>query len=439
MQLYGISFLFYFLPLFLGIYYITPEKEKTLVTIIGSILFFLLQEGTQVWQLVIALVLTGLTFLVGTELRKPKRAFLLPLTIGALAAVLVFFKCYQGGELLPPGMSFYLFQMAAYLFDVHRSRLEPEGNLMSYGAQILMFPKLLSGPLAEPRQLQAQVNRPKLNQIRFRSGLQELVIGLSMKVLLADRLAGLWSQAAVAGYESISSGYAWLALVAFALRLYLDFHGYSLMAVGLGKMMGFELPRNFDDPYAARSISDFFRRWHMTLGAWFRDYVYIPLGGNRKGTGRTVINILTVWVLTGLWHGVGGNYLVWALFLAFLIINEKLWLGKLLRRIPLVAHIYTVGAILLSWVPFAVGEWDQMVVFLGRLAAFSGGGISLEGLSRYFPVLLAGILFATPIPGRLFDEFRERFWFDCILFVLFWVSIYFVATAPQDPFLYFKF
>ena len=439
MQLYSISFLFYYLPLFLWVYYIVPDKEKTLVTIIGSVIFFLLQDGTALWQLVLLLILTGSAYLIATELCKQKGALVLSAALTVIALLLAFFKCYEGGRYLPPGMSFYLFQLAAYLIDVRRKRLEPEKSLVSFGGQILLFPKLLSGPLMMPRSLQAQVNHPRINLHRFHAGLQDLIVGLSMKVLLADRLAGLWNYAAIAGYESISPPLAWTALVAFAMRLYFDFHGYSMIAVGLGKMMGFELPRNFEAPYGARSVSEFFRRWHITLGAWFRDYVYIPLGGNRKGKWRTVGNILAVWLLTGLWHGVGGNYLLWGLFLGMMISLEKLWLGKLLRKIGVVADLYTIGVILLSWIPFAVGDWGQAVTFLGQLFGIGIGRIGSSEILRYLPVLLPGLLFLTPWPGRLYDAYREKVWLDFLLFALFWVSVYYIATAQQDPFMYFQF
>lgn len=435
MQLTSISFLFYFLPLFLAVYYITPEKERALVTLIGSVIFFVLQDGIAFWQVAVALALTGAVFLVGTT---SKHRLAIPAMLGAMGAVLVFFKCYDGGRWLPVGMSFYLFQMAAYLMDIRRKRLEPEMDLVRFGAQILLFPKLLSGPLVEPQRLKEQMKWPKPSPIRFHAGLQELVIGLSLKVLVADRVAGLWDQAWVIGLDSLSPAVTWGALTAFALRLYLDFHGYSLMAVGLGKMLGFELPHNFDEPYSARSVSEFYRRWHRTLTGWFRDYVYIPLGGDRKGKLRTVGNVLAVWTLTGLWHGSGGNYLLWGLMLGTLVVNEKLWLGRYLKQMPIGSHIYTVVAILLSWVPFAIGDWGQMWTFFLRLfSAGSGGGNGV--LLQYFPIMLVGLICATPVPGLLVDAVREWIWFDLVLFVLFWFSVYHISTAPQDPFLYFKF
>ena len=437
MQLFSIPFLFYYLPLFLGIYYIVPDKNKVFVTIIGSVVFFLLQEGTSLWQLLLLLFLTIAIYLIGGELQKTEKGWLLWASIGSMAALLVFFKCWCGGSLLPLGMSFYLFQLTAYLVDVWRKRLEPEKSLTSFAGQILLFPKLLSGPLVVPRSLQAQLHHPRVNFHRFHDGLQDLILGLSMKVLLADRLAGLFQQALLVGFTKLSPIFAWAVLISFAMRLYFDFHGYSLMAVGLGRMIGFELPRNFEAPYAARSVSDFFRRWHITLGAWFREYVYIPLGGNRKGKLRTAGNILIVWTLTGLWHGVGSGYLIWGLFLGLLIGMEKLWLGKCLHKMGFGANLYTLGAILLSWVPFAVGErWG---VFLVQLFGFGGGNFGGAVISQYLPVLLPGLLFLTPYPGRLFDRYREKIWMDFLLFILFWISIYFVATVKQDPFLYFQF
>lgn len=433
MELFGISFLFYFLPVFLGIYYITSDKNKTLTILLGSVIFYLLQDGIAWWQVLIAVFLVAITY--GLGLVMDKYRFALSGGLALLGGVLVFFKSFQRGSLLPAGMSFYLFQMGAYLIDIRQGRTAPERNFLSYGAQILMFPRLLSGPLMEPAQLQAQMAHPKINQYRFRAGLQELVLGLAMKVLLADRLGSVWSQAQVIGFESLSAVYSWVALIAFALRLYFDFYGYSLMAVGIGKLMGFELPRNFDSPYAARSVSDFYRRWHITLTGWFRRYVYIPLGGNRKGKLRTAMNILIVWSLTGLWHGMGGNYLLWGVFLGLMMVAEKLWLGKRLERMRIFPHIYTVVVILLSWIPFAIGDGGQILVFLRRL--FSGDGV--DAALNIIPLILVGAFFATPLPERVFHRYRDKLWFDCVLFVLFWVCIFFVSTTAQDPFMYFNF
>ena len=436
MLLTDVAFLFYFFPLFLAIYYITSEKQKYLTILIGSLIFYAFQENVHLWQPLLLLGLTVLCFFVGMFRKK----WLIASGIGLLSGLLLFFKVWHNGSLLPLGMSFYVFQMIAYLADIWKNRLEPERDLAAMSAQLLLFPKLLSGPLMEPDQLQAQMKRPKLSQLRFRAGLQELVLGLAYKILLADRLAGLWAQATGIGYDRITAGLAWAALLAFGLRIYFDFQGYSMMAVGIGKMLGFQLPGNFDDPYMARSVSEFFNRWHITLYRWFRNYLYIPLGGSRKGRGRMVRNVIVVWTFTGLWHGFSGNYLIWAMFLAFWILQEKLWLGQILNKIPAFAHLYTVILVLLSWVPFAIGDLQGMGDFLLGLTRT---GVSMSDLYRllhiYWPYLIAGVLFATPIPGAFFDLVRDSVWCDCGLFVLFWVCVYQITTAEQNPFLYFSF
>ena len=284
---------------------------------------------------------------------------------------------------------------------------------------------------------------PQYAAENIHKGLQELTLGLCLKLLLADRLAGVWSQATVIGYESLSTAYVWLALLAFAMRLYFDFFGYSLMAVGVGRMLGFHLPRNFDNPYASRSVSEFYRRWHITLGAWFRECVYIPMGGNRNGVLRTILNLSVVWVLTGLWHGIGGNYLVWAGILLLCILNERLWLGKLLQKSQVFSRIYTVLVVLLSWVPFAIGRFDQMLVFFGRLFGQMGMVLNTSDyvrvLGTYWPYLLAGVILATPFPEKLWKKIRNHPLTDILILGLFVAAVYCIATAEQSPFLYFAY
>ncbi len=447
MQFNSIEFLCLFLPLFLAIYYIFPAVWRKYLLIFGSLLFYGFSADRSapwlglVWLGVLLLV-TLATWFLGRLLEKPGRGWLLGLTLGVLFSVLAFCKVFQGGAWLPPGMSFYLFGVSAYLIDVYRGRLRAETNLGSYTAGVVMFPKLLSGPIANPASLQYQMDRPRRSLEEIYRGLGELILGLSMKVILGDRLGSLWAQARTVGYDSISPGFAWLALLAFALRLYLDFWGYSLMAMGLGRMLGFHLPRNFREPYRAKSVSEFYRRWHITLNQWFREYLYIPLGGNRKGTARTMLNLAIVWAATGFWHGVGGNYLIWAAFLCLLMINERLWLGKFLEKSRVLCHIYTIGAILLSWVPFAIGDLGEMTVFLGKLFGLGTAlnpGDALPLLIRYGWLLLAGCLLATPLPRKVWQLLRRSWVGDAALFVLFWVVVYFLATSAQDPFQYFQF
>lgn len=441
MQFNSSSFLFYYLPLTMAAYYIAPVRHRNMVLLASGLLFY--GWGLRsVWPLGILLTLTVLVWATAKALSWKRQPWILGAALFSMAAILVFFKLAYGGRYLPAGMSFYLFQMAAYLIDVYREKCEAEHSFLTFGAQVVMFPKLLSGPIISPQRLQAQFLSPCDCGRTFRLGLKEFILGLGLKVLLADRVGGIWAQAGVAGFESISTPFAWMALVSYAMRLYFDFYGYSLMAVGLGRMLGFHLPMNFLEPYSAGSVSAFYRRWHVTLGAWFREYVYIPLGGNRNGILRTVCNLAIVWTLTGFWHGVGGNYLIWAGFLFLLIVNERLWLGKLLKRTKILCHVYTVFVILLSWVPFAVADHSQMILFVQKLFGFGCALNPHDFINwgrQYWQILLAGVLFATPLPKKLWLRFQQSYWTDGLAFILFWICVYFISTSAQDPFMYFQY
>lgn len=441
MQFHSTQFLFFFLPLFLAVYYLFPRRWRSGILLLGSLVFYWLSCGGALRPICAALGVTVMTWLVGKAAKR--RRWLLVMYLLALFSGLFFLKLWRGGAYLPAGMSFYLFYLAAWLVQLHRGEIRRAKGLAGFASDTLMFPKLLSGPIVDPAQLEAQDASWDHPGEYFHSGLQTLVLGLAIKVLVADPLAGLWAQAAIAGYESISTPYAWLALTGYALRLYLDFWGYSLMAVGLGEMLGFRLPENFADPYASKTVSEFYRRWHITLGLWFRRYVYIPLGGNRKGLARTVLNLAIVWLLTGLWHGTGANYLVWAGFLALLIINEKLWLGKLMQKTRLLGHLYTIFVILLSWLPFAIESRGELVMYFGRLFGFLGHAINpvdfLDPGRTYLPVVLGGVLLTTPWPGKLWRRIRGSRWADVLIFLLFWVCVYAIATSEQSPFLYFQY
>ena len=443
MQFNSIEFLFYFLPLFLAVYFIVPAKFRTGILLVGSLGYYAFASGGNYWWVAVFGVITLVSYFAGFTLGKPGRGKLLAVYLGILAVTLTFFKLYNGGRYLPAGMSFYLFQIAAYLIDLQRQKYYHEKNLVEFASQIAMFPKLLSGPLMDPRKLQLESKYAAVDKARLREGMQYLVLGLGMKVLIANRMGGLWSEAGVVGYEFISVPFAWISLLAYAMQLYFDFYGYSLMAIGLGKLLGYDLPRNFDSPYASKSVSEFYRRWHMTLGAWFREYIYIPLGGNRKGTLITIFNLLVVWLFTGLWHGVGGNYILWAGFLFLLIVNERLWLGKLLKKSRVICHLYLVVVILISWVPFAVGDWSEMVAFLGRLFGISGSTMNpqdyMTSAAGYEALMIASVIFATPWPRKLWEKVRKHWITDLFILALFWVVVYYIATAAQDPFLYFQY
>lgn len=443
MQFNSIEFLFCFLPLSLLVYYGLPRMLRGPVLVLGSFLFYWLSSSGNLWWIGLLAGITLGAYLLGRGLSKRKSAGLLAFSLGTLLGILTFFKLYNGGRHLPAGMSFFLFQIAAYLIDVYRRRILPEKKLLAFAEQITFFPKLLSGPLMDPQTLRLQQRYNAPNRENLHRGLQLLICGLGLKVCIANRLGSLWNQGAVIGYESISPAFAWLCLIAYAMQLYFDFYGYSLMAMGIGRMFGYDLPENFLDPYCSRSVSEFYRRWHASLGAWFRNYLYFPLGGSRKGSGRTIFNLAVVWLFTGLWHGVGGNYLLWAGMLFGLVVLEKQWLGKHLKKHRVLSHIYVVVAILLTWVPFAVGDPGQMQVFFGRLFGQLGTTLNPEDYmafgSDYFPILAAGTFLATPIPRKLAGKWKDTTFGDLLLFALFWVVVYFISTAAQDPFLYFAY
>ena len=441
MQFTSVSFLFTFLPIFLILYYITDPRFKNGVLLAASAVYYGVAVQWQLMPMLVLLCITLLTYVAGIAIERKPLRWLFPVMMVTLACVMVFFKCVDSGKLFPVGMSFYLFQIAAYLVSVFQGKMGAEKNVIHSGVQVIMFPKVTSGPLCDPVELQKQTASRTVTQKDFHRGLQLLIIGMALKVLIANRIGSLWNQASVIGYESISPAFAWLSLIGYAMKLYFDFFGYSVMAMGIGRMLGFRLPRNFDDPYISKSVSEFYRRWHVSLGLWFRNNIYIPMGGNRKGTLMTIFNLLVVWLFTGLWHGVGGNYLLWAGILAFFIVMERLFLRRWLEKIPVLPHIYTIFVILISWVPFAIGDFGLMKIFLGRLFGVGGAAASSEEfiywLKEYAGLLIPGVLIMTGIPGKLWYWIEDSWLADVICFVLFWFCVYFIATASQDPFMYF--
>ena len=355
------------------------------------------------------------------------------------------------GIALPLGLSFYSFQMAAYVIDVYRGRMEPEECPVSYAAEILMFPKLLSGPLMDPADLKEQMYRRTCTLRKLDAGLRDFIIGLSMKVLLANQIGGLWRQVKTIGFESVSTPMAWLGLVAYSLQLYLDFCGYSWMAIGVGETLGFRLPRNFEHPYAARSMRDFWRRWHISLSSWFRDYVYIPLGGNRVSKAKWFRNIFIVWLLTGLWHGAAWTFILWGLFFAVFLTAEKLWYGEALAQTRFLKHLYVLLLIAVSFVIFDAASVSDAFRTIGSL--FGLGGLPRSDvLARYYfdsysGVFLVAIVGATPLPAKIVRQFSEdgpgkkimSVMEPVVLLGLLAVVTAYLVDGSFNPFLYFRF
>ena len=311
---------------------------------------------------------------------------------------------------------------------------------------ISMFPQLIAGPVVTYSSLRPQIGGRRFTLRGIEDGLQEFTIGLGFKVLLANRLGGLWNEVQTIGYDSISTPLAWLGLASFSLQIYFDFYGYSLMAKGLGTMMGFHLPKNFRHPYMSLSMTEFWRRWHITLGSCFREYVYIPLGGSRLGTFLTFRNLLAVWFLTGFWHGAGWNFILWGLLLFLIMAVERIGLIRVLERRRLIGHLYMMLMIPLTWLVFAVTGIGQILTYFQRLFPFFNrqslfyySGDYLKYGKLYAVSIVAGLIFMTDIPFRIYKHYKYSPVTAAALLAVFWGCVYCMRIGLNDPFLYFRF
>jgi alginate O-acetyltransferase complex protein AlgI len=467
----SIAFIMYFMPVFFLVYYILPASYKNAWLFLASLGFYYYGVRGNPGYLLLMIMSVVVNFVAGKliEAQKTKRARKAWLVVGIVYDLgwLILFK-YLGflienlnalfgamhvkvqletwNLILPIGISFYMFQIISYLVDVYRRETKAEKSLISLGTYLCMFPQLIAGPIVNYHLIQEQLHKRKHSMVKVESGLKVFALGLAYKVLLANRVGHLWTEVTAIGYESISTPLAWMSIVAYSLQLYFDFYGYSLMAIGLGRMMGFDFPQNFNNPYMAVSMTDFWRRWHMTLGGWFREYVYIPLGGNRGGFAKTVRNMFVVWLLTGLWHGASWNFVLWGLLLFVLLFVEKAGLGKVLERHKALGHIYMILWIPLSWLVFVITDLSQLGIYLQKLFPFFGStgtvlfqGDYLKYGKTYGIYLVLGILFATGVQEKLLKKNKNRLWVILLLLALFWASVYCMYLGMDDPFLYFRF
>lgn len=467
----SIAFIMYFMPVFFLVYYILPASYKNAWLFLASLGFYYYGVRGNPGYLLLMIMSVVVNFVAGKliEAQKTKRARKAWLVVGIVYDLgwLILFK-YLGflienlnalfgamhvkvqletwNLILPIGISFYTFQIISYLVDVYRRETKAEKSLISLGTYLCMFPQLIAGPIVNYHLIQEQLHKRKHSMVKVESGLKVFALGLAYKVLLANRVGHLWTEVTAIGYESISTPLAWMSIVAYSLQLYFDFYGYSLMAIGLGRMMGFDFPQNFNNPYMAVSMTDFWRRWHMTLGGWFREYVYIPLGGNRGGFAKTVRNMFVVWLLTGLWHGASWNFVLWGLLLFVLLFVEKAGLGKVLERHKALGHIYMILWIPLSWLVFVITDLSQLGIYLQKLFPFFGStgtvlfqGDYLKYGKTYGIYLVLGILFATGVQEKLLKKNKNRLWVILLLLTLFWASVYCMYLGMDDPFLYFRF
>jgi alginate O-acetyltransferase complex protein AlgI len=345
---------------------------------------------------------------------------------------------------LPLGISFYTFQIMSYVIDIYKGEIRAKKSILCLSTYLCMFPQLISGPLVKYSDISIQLKYRQYSLQNIEKGLKLFTIGLGFKVLIADRIGILWKDIQTIGFESISTPLAWLGAFGYSIQLYFDFYGYSLMAIGLGAMLGFSLPDNFSHPYMAKSVSEFWRRWHISLGKWFKNYVYIPLGGNRKGIKRLVFNLFIVWTLTGIWHGASWNFILWGLMLFILISMEKLFLRSVLDQSKIFSRVYVLFVMPLTWMLFAITRLSEIRIYFGRLfSCIPGICVNPYDFTKYIGIykwyFLAGIFFCMPFAWNLFKKYERNILCNIILLCVFWYSIYQLANGMNNPFMYFKF
>ena len=458
----SVVFLFCFLPLALLVYYLVPGKGKNAVLLLESLIFYCWTGIT--WLPLIA-VLIAVNYLAGLFLGRRKgggRKLVLVLAVVVSAAALIFFKYtnflidtlnQMAGlglsslsflSVLPLGISYYIFKLISYVADVYTRKTEPEKNLIDFSAYVLFFPQLIVGPIVRYRDMAQTLHTGKgrCTLQKAEDGAIQFVFGLAKKVILADSIGMLWQDIIAPdggiGLANASTPLAWLGILAYSLQLYFDFAGYSEMSNGLSRMMGFECPANFNLPYMATSITDFWRRWHISLSMWFRDYVYIPLGGNRCSKGRQILNMLVVWALTGFWHGANWNFLCWGLYYFVLLVIEKYLLRGVLQKGRVWQRVYTLFFVVLGWGIFtANAAGAPLGLLMSRLFLPQGGVSPLYFLRNYGVLLLLGCLFSTSLPGWLWEKTRRILPLRLLLFAgVMLLSIAFVVASTGSTALY---
>ena len=452
----SITFLFYFLPLFLLAYHLLPAPN--LVLLLASLLFYAWGDPVRLPLLLFCIALNyGFGLAIGRA--GPARRLWLALGIAGNLALLLFYK-YAGFlvaqwaavaplvGLVPPaipeialplGISFFTFQGISYLIDIHRGTVVPQRSLLRFAMYKAMFPPLIAGPIVRYAVIADRVDKRSVTPALWARGIEAFTIGLGQKVLLANTLAGPVDRLFALPAGQLSTAGAWIAAAGYALQIYFDFAGYSNMAIGLGRMIGFELPANFNRPYAAQSVTDFWRRWHITLSTWFRDYLYIPLGGNRHGPWRTGANLTLVFLLCGLWHGASWNFALWGLYHGAFLVLERIGLGRVLVRLPVLArHAYLVLVVVVGWVPFRAADFGQTGAVLRAMAGQTmvAGGVGLS--ATFATALIVGSVAAVfprdPGPLRLPMPLRHM---ACLLLLV--LSAASLAAGTYNPFIYFRF
>ena len=466
----SLIFLFAFLPLVLAIYFIAPRRWRNFVLLIFSLVFYAWGEPITVFLMLFSIASAYLFgfFIVKYKENNPKRAkFFLILSVSVTLSLLLFFKYYNFFAInlskipavniptiarlrLPIGISFYTFQIMSYTVDLYRGECALQRNFVSFGTYVTLFPQLIAGPIVRYSDIDRQLSQRQETLFDFSDGTTRFCIGLAKKVLIGDALAaGHRYFDSLAELSPTALG-GWLTIILYTLHLYYDFSGYSDMAIGLGSMFGFRFPENFRYPYASKSITEFWRRWHISLSTWFREYVYIPLGGNRQGKWKQYRNLAIVWLLTGFWHGAGWNFVLWGVYYAVILIVEKAFLLKLLeKKVPrFFCHFYTmllvvIGFLIFSFTDLAEGWKCFLSLFGVGVGGFSTATVRYQAL-RFFPLLLLSVIGATPVPARISRYFLQKIPKSAVIFsiltlVSFLLCVAYLVDSTFSPFAYLQF
>lgn len=457
----SLLFLFLFLPAVLLLYYGSPKRLRNLVLFLTSLVFYAWGEPVYI---VLMLLATISDFTFGLLLSKPswrpgRRKLVVASSIAINVGLLGFFKyadylienanaalgtSIPAADLpLPIGISFYTFQSISYVVDIYRGTAKAQRNWIDFGAFVALFPQLVAGPIVQYGSIAEQLKNRRVDLALFALGIRRFLTGLAKKVLLGSNIGLLWDTISAQPPDSLPAATAWLGIVAFALHVYFDFSGYSDMAIGLGHLFGFRFDENFDKPYAAQSITDFWRRWHISLGRWFRDYVYIPLGGNRRGPWKQLRNIAVVWLLTGIWHGASWNFLLWGAYFGVVLILEKWWMLRLLAKAPRwTRHAYALLLILIGWVLFAFERLPEMGGYFLAMAGLNGRPFA-NGETLYLlhaNALLLVLLVVASVRGARAPKAKALVLLEPIWYAaLFVASTAYLVDATFNPFIYFRF
>ena len=472
----SILFLFRFLPLVLLLYFLAPRKLRNAILFFVSLVFYAWGEPVYVLLMIFSTVVDYVHGrLVESLINKGQRNRAKWAVISSMIINLSLLGVFKYADFaiesfnavfhttipllqlgLPIGISFYTFQTMSYTIDVYRGQAKAQKNIIDFGAYVALFPQLIAGPIVQYKTIAEKLNHRRENVDDFATGATRFIIGLGKKVLFANNIGLLWDTIAATPFANLSVVGAWLGAIAFAFQIYFDFSGYSDMAIGLGKMFGFTFLENFNYPYESKSITEFWRRWHISLGSWFREYVYIPLGGNRCGLWKQLRNILIVWLLTGLWHGADWNFIAWGGYFAILLVVEKLILYQKLQKLPSwICHIYTMLLVLIGWVIFAFDEFAAGISYLKIMFGFGGTAFcdveTLYWLSSYSVILVILVVACTSMPKRVVEKISsvlERKSFgevlslvmkNIYLIVVLVIVVAFLVDASYNPFLYFRF